>query len=78
MVKFDLVLLDEFVYFDVCWVELSNFEGKCDEGCVFFLVEIVYGLNSEFVKEVLEIVDILNKVIFFLDDINLSLVYMMD
>ena len=78
MAKFDLVLLDEPAYSDACWAELSNPEGKRDEGCAFPPAEIVYGLNSEFAKQAPEIVDILNKATFPLDDINSSLAYMMD
>lgn len=78
MGKFKLVKLDEPAYDDACWKELTSATGKREAGCAFPAVEVAYGINSTFAKEAPEIVEILEKATFPLEEVNASLAYMAD
>ncbi|AEG05428.1 ABC transporter substrate-binding protein [Sinorhizobium meliloti] len=76
--KFKLIQLEEPAYNEACWKELSSANGKRDEGCAFPSVDVAYGVNSTFASEAPEIVEILEKATFPLDEVNASLAYMAD
>ncbi|RVI61705.1 ABC transporter substrate-binding protein, partial [Sinorhizobium meliloti] len=78
MGKFKLIQLEEPAYNEACWKELSSANGKRDEGCAFPSVDVAYGVNSTFASEAPEIVEILEKATFPLDEVNASLAYMAD
>lgn len=78
MGKFRLIQLEEPAYNEACWKELSSANGKRDEGCAFPSVDVAYGVNSTFASEAPEIVEILEKATFPLDEVNASLAYMAD
>lgn len=78
MGKFKLVQLDEPAYSEACWKELSSANGKREEGCAFPSVEVAYGVNSTFAKEAPDIIEILEKATFPLEEVNASLAYMVD
>ena len=78
MGKFKLVKLEEPPYNEACWKELTSASGKREQGCAFPPIEVAYGLNSTFAKEAPEIVEILQKATFPLDEVNASLAYMVD
>lgn len=78
MGKFKLVQLEEPPYSEACWKELSSANGKREEGCAFPSVEVAYGVNSTFAKEAPEIIEILEKATFPLEEVNASLAYMVD
>ena len=78
MGKFKLVQLEEPAYNEACWKELSSATGKRDEGCAFPSVDVSYGVNSTFAQEAPEIIAILEKATFPLEDVNGSLAYMTD
>ncbi|PST18849.1 histidine ABC transporter substrate-binding protein [Mesorhizobium plurifarium] len=78
MGKFKLIQLEEPAYNEACWKELSSASGKRDEGCAFPSVDVAYGVNSTFASEAPEIVEILEKATFPLDEVNASLAYMAD
>ena len=78
MGKFKLVQLEEPAYDDTCWKELTSATGKRDAGCAFPAVEVAYGVNSTFAKEAPEIIEILEKATFPLEEVNASLAYMVD
>lgn len=78
MGKIKLVQLEEPPYTEECWKELSSASGKRDVGCAFPSVEVAYGVNSTFAAEAPEIVAILEKATFPLDEVNASLAYMAD
>ncbi|AXA41775.1 histidine ABC transporter substrate-binding protein [Rhizobium leguminosarum bv. viciae] len=78
MGKFKLVKLEEPAYSDTCWANLTSTEGKRDEGCAFPTTKVVYGVNAKFAAEAPEIIDILKKAEFPLDQVNASLAFMLD
>lgn len=78
MGKFKLIQLEEPAYNEACWKELSSANGKRDEGCAFPSVDVAYGVNSTFASEAAEIVEILEKATFPLEEVNASLAYMAD
>lgn len=78
MGKFKLVQLEEPAYDEACWKELTSATGKREAGCAFPAVEVAYGINSTFAKEAPEIVEILEKATFPLEEVNASLAYMAD
>ena len=78
MGKFKLIQLEEPAYNEACWKELSSANGKRDEGCAFPSVDVAYGVNSTFALEAPEIVEILEKATFPLEEVNASLAYMAD
>jgi glycine betaine/proline transport system substrate-binding protein len=78
MGKFKLIQLEEPAYNEACWKELSSANGKRDEGCAFPSVDVAYGVNSTFASEAPEIVEILEKATFPLEEVNASLAYMAD
>ncbi|MGK9285082.1 ABC transporter substrate-binding protein [Sinorhizobium meliloti] len=78
MGKFKLIQLEEPAYNEGCWKELSSANGKRDEGCAFPSVDVAYGVNSTFASEAPEIVEILEKATFPLEEVNASLAYMAD
>lgn len=78
MGKFKLVQLEEPAYDEACWKELTSATGKREAGCAFPAVEVAYGVNSTFAKEAPEIIEILSKATFPLDEVNASLAYMVD
>ncbi|MCA1492495.1 ABC transporter substrate-binding protein [Sinorhizobium alkalisoli] len=78
MGKFKLVQLEEPAYNEACWKELSSANGKRDQGCAFPTVDVAYGVNSTFASEAPEIVEILEKATFPLEEVNGSLAYMAD
>lgn len=78
MGKFKLIQLEEPAYNEACWKELNSANGKRDEGCAFPSVDVAYGVNSTFASEAPEIVEILEKATFPLEEVNASLAYMAD
>ena len=78
MGKFKLVQLEEPAYNDACWKELTSASGKRDEGCAFPAVEVAYGVNAEFAKAAPEIIEVLEKATFPLEEVNASLAFMAD
>ena len=78
MGKFKLVQLEEPAYDEACWKELTSATGKREAGCAFPAVEVAYGVNSTFAKEAPEIIQILEKATFPLEEVNASLAYMVD
>ena len=78
MGKYKLVQLEEPAYNDACWKELTSADGKRDAGCAFPSVEVAYGVNSTFAAEAPEIIEILEKATFPLEEVNASLAYMTD
>ena len=78
MGKFKLIQLEEPAYNEACWKELSSANGKRDEGCAFPSVDVAYGVNSTFAKEAPDIIAILEKATFPLEEVNASLAYMAD
>lgn len=78
MGKFKLVQLEEPAYDEACWKELTSATGKREAGCAFPAVEVAYGVNSTFAKEAPEIIEILAKATFPLEEVNASLAYMVD
>lgn len=78
MGKFRLVQLEEPAYDEACWKELTSATGKREAGCAFPAVEVAYGINSTFAKDAPEIVEILEKATFPLEEVNASLAYMAD
>lgn len=78
MGKYDFVQLEEPAYSDECWKELASADGKRDEACAFPSVEVAYGVNATFAAEAPELIAVLEKATFPLDEINKSLAYMTD
>lgn len=78
MGKIKLFQLEEPAYSDACWKELSSATGKREAGCAFPSVDVAYGVNSQFAKAAPEIIAILEKATFPLDEVNSSLAYMVD
>jgi glycine betaine/proline transport system substrate-binding protein len=78
MGKFKLVQLEEPAYNEACWKELTSATGKRQAGCAFPTVEVAYGVNSTFAKEAPEIIQILEKATFPLEEVNASFAYMVD
>jgi glycine betaine/proline transport system substrate-binding protein len=78
MGKYKLVQLEEPAYSEACWKELTSADGKRDAGCAFPSVEVAYGVNSTFAGEAPEIMEILEKATFPLEEVNASLAYMTD
>ncbi len=78
MGKYKLIQLEEPPYNEACWKELSSANGKRDEGCAFPSVDVSYGVNSTFASEAPEIIEILEKATFPLEEVNASLAYMTD
>jgi len=78
MGKYKLIQLEEPAYNEACWKELSSANGKRDEACAFPSVDVAYGVNSTFASEAPEIIEILEKATFPLEDVNGSLAYMVD
>jgi glycine betaine/proline transport system substrate-binding protein len=78
MGKFKFVQLKEPAYNEACWKEIADPHGKRDEGCGFPSANVSYGLNSDFAKASPEIVAMLGKATFPLDDLDASLAYMAD
>ncbi|MDX0910072.1 histidine ABC transporter substrate-binding protein [Sinorhizobium medicae] len=78
MGKYKLIQLEEPPYNEACWKELSSANGKRDEGCAFSSVDVSYGVNSTFASEAPEIIEILEKATFPLEEVNASLAYMTD
>ncbi|UIK08270.1 ABC transporter substrate-binding protein [Neorhizobium galegae] len=78
MGKFKLIKLEEPAYNEACWKDLTSASGKREAGCAFPAVEVAYGVNSTFAKEAPEIIEILEKATFPLEEVNASLAYMVD
>ncbi|CDZ34269.1 ABC-type proline/glycine betaine transport system, periplasmic component [Neorhizobium galegae bv. officinalis] len=78
MGKFKLIKLEEPAYNETCWKDLTSANGKREAGCAFPAVEVAYGVNSAFAKEAPEIIEILAKATFPLEEVNASLAYMVD
>ena len=78
MGKFKLIKLEEPAYDEACWKELTSATGKRESGCSFPAVDVAYGVNSTFATEAPEIIEILEKATFPLEDVNASLAYMVD
>nr|WP_246754620.1 ABC transporter substrate-binding protein [Rhizobium lusitanum] len=78
MGKFKFVQLEEPAYNQACWKEIADPNGKRDEGCSFPGANVSYGVNSEFAKAAPEVISILEKATFPLDDLNASLAFMAD
>lgn len=78
MGKFDLVLLDAPEFSEECRAQIaaggSNREGVCEVKPI----EVAYGVNAEFAKEAPEIIEVLEKATFPLQEVNLALAYMVD
>lgn len=66
MGKYDLVWLDVLEFSDECCVQIVVGGSNCDGVCEVKFIEVVYGVNVEFVKEVFEIIEVLDKVSFLL------------
>lgn len=58
--------------------QLSSADGKRDEACAFPSVEVAYGINSTFAEEAPDLVAVLEKAEFPLDEVNKSLAFMVD
>ncbi|MDH7803656.1 ABC transporter substrate-binding protein [Rhizobium sp. AN73] len=78
MGKYKLVQLAEPAYTEACWKELTSADGKREAGCAFPAVEVAYGVNSDFAKAAPDIMEVLGKATFPLDEVNSSLAYMVD
>lgn len=78
MGRYDLIQLEEPAYDEACWTELTSTTGKRERGCAFPSVEVAYGLNSAFAKEAPEIVAMLEKATFPLEEVNKSLAFMVE
>jgi len=78
MGKFKLIQLEEPAYSDACWKELTSADGKRDAACAFPAVEVAYGINSTFAAEAPDLVAVMEKATFPLDEVNKSLAFMAD
>jgi len=78
MGKYKLIQLEEPAYDEACWKELTSADGKRDAGCAFPSVDVAYGVNSTFAGEAPDIMEILEKATFPLEEVNASLAYMTD
>ncbi|OBY25507.1 histidine ABC transporter substrate-binding protein [Leisingera sp. JC1] len=78
MGKYDLIQLEEPAYSDACWAELTSADGKRDGACGFPPVDVAYGVNTTFAEAAPDIIAILEKAVFPLQDINESLAFMKD
>lgn len=78
MGKFDLIRLEAPAFSDDCRAQISaggsNREGVCEVNPI----EVAYGVNADFANEAPEIVEILQKASFPLQEVNLALAYMVD
>ncbi|MFG6080287.1 ABC transporter substrate-binding protein [Paracoccus litorisediminis] len=78
MGKYALTQLEEPAYSDACWANLTDPAAKHEAACAFPSVKVAYGVNSEFAKAAPEIIEVLAKATFPLDQVNASLAYMVD
>ena len=78
MGKFELIQLEEPPYSDECWKELTSADGKRDAACAFPSVDVAYGINATFAEEAPELVEVMEKATFPLEEVNKSLAFMAD
>jgi glycine betaine/proline transport system substrate-binding protein len=78
MGKYDLIQLEEPPYNDACWNELTNVNGKRDRGCAAPEARVGYGVNSTFAKDAPEVIAVLEKATFPIEEINSTLATMVD
>jgi glycine betaine/proline transport system substrate-binding protein len=78
MGKYDLIQLEEPPYNDACWNELTNASGKRDQACGAPEARVAYGVNSIFAKEAPDVIAVLEKATFPIEEINSTLASMSD
>jgi len=78
MGKLKLVRLEEPAYSDACWATLTTRTAKERQGCAYPEVTVQYGVSTAFAKAAPELLAILEKATFPLDEINRSLAFMSD
>lgn len=78
MGKFDLVRLDAPEFSDDCRAQVAAGGSNREGVCAVSPIEVAYGVNAQFAGEAPEIVDVLTKASFPLQEVNLALAYMLD
>jgi glycine betaine/proline transport system substrate-binding protein len=78
MGKFKLVKLEEPPYNDACWATLTSRDAKTRQGCSSPSATVQYGVSSAFANAAPELIAVLEKATFPLDEINASLATMAD
>ncbi|MTH65041.1 ABC transporter substrate-binding protein [Paracoccus shanxieyensis] len=78
MGKYDLVRLDAPEFSDECRAQIAAGGSNRDGVCEVKPIEVAYGVNAEFAKEAPEIIEVLDKASFPLQELNLALAYMVD
>jgi len=78
MGKFDLIQLEAPAFNAACKEQIANGGSNRDGVCATSNLAIAYGVNAEFAKEAPEIIEILEKATFPIEEINKTLAYMTD
>jgi len=78
MGKFDLIRLDAPEYSDACREQIASGGSNREGVCELSPMEIAYGVNAQFATEAPEIIEILEKATFPIEEINKTLAYMTD
>jgi len=78
MGKFDLIRLGAPEYSDACRQQIASGGSNRDGVCALSPMEIAYGVNADFAKQAPEIIEILEKATFPIEEINKTLAYMTD
>lgn len=78
MGKFELIRLDAPEYSDACREQVKGGGSNREGACALSPMEVAYGVNANFAKEAPEIIEVLKKATFPLDEVNKTLAYMVD
>jgi len=78
MGKFDLTELEAPAFNDACRTQIANGGSRRDGVCASSSLQIAYGVNADFAKQAPEIIDILEKATFPIEEVNKTLAYMTD
>lgn len=78
MGKFDLIRLDAPEFSADCRAQIAAGGSNREGVCAVSPIEVAYGVNAQFASEAPEIVAVLEKASFPLQEVNLALAYMLD
>jgi len=78
MGKLDLIELEAPAFNDACRTQIASGGSNREGVCAASNLQIAYGVNAEFSKQAPDIIDILEKATFPIEEINKTLAYMGD
>jgi len=78
MGKFDLIKLEAPDFNDACREQIASGGSNREGVCAPSSLQIAYGVNADFAKQAPEIIEILEKATFPIEEVNKTLAYMTD